>query len=135
MHTSVTAVGTVLAASSSKGSPIGTFVLLAVVLGLAYLFILRPNRNRQRAAVSARGKAEVGDEVTTTAGLIATVVAIDDDAVTLEVAPGVRSRYLPQAIVKVNQPPEPAPVEEDDEGESAEARADASDIPDEPAAT
>jgi preprotein translocase subunit YajC len=100
-------------AASSGGSGGGgggafPFLILIGIFAVVYLVFLRPASARRRAATSARGKASVGDLVTTTAGLIATVVAVSDDEVTLEVAPGVHSRYLPQAIVRVLEAAEPA---------------------------
>jgi preprotein translocase subunit YajC len=88
--------------SSGKGSSILPFVVLLALFAVAYLVFLRPARNRQRAAMQQKRSVEVGDEVTTTAGLIATVVAVEDDVLTLEVAPGVHCRYLPAAILRVN---------------------------------
>lgn len=98
-----------LAKSGSGGggsSPIGFFVIIGI-FAVVYLVFLRPARARQKNAAKQRGKAEVGDRVATTAGLIATVVAIDDEDVTLEIAPGVYSHYLPAAILRVIDPPEP----------------------------
>jgi preprotein translocase subunit YajC len=92
--------------SGGGGGSIGFLVIIAI-FAVVYIVFLRPARSRQKAAAAARTKAEVGDRVTTTAGLIATVVAIDDDDVTLEVAPGVFSHYLPAAILRVIDPPEP----------------------------
>jgi preprotein translocase subunit YajC len=96
-----------LAKSGSGGgsSPIGFLVIIAI-FAVVYIVFLRPARSRQKRAASQRGKAEVGDRVTTTAGLIATVVAIDDEEITLEVSPGVYSQYLPAAILRVMDPPE-----------------------------
>lgn len=108
MHTSLTVLAHVLSAASSgssssgKGSSIVPFLVLIALFAVAYFAFLRPARNRQRNAVQQRRTAEVGDEITTTAGLIATVVAVDDDFLTLEVAPGVHCRYLPAAVLRVN---------------------------------
>jgi preprotein translocase subunit YajC len=105
VHTSLGALTPVLAASSSgKSSSAGSLFPLVLIVGFAlvYFLFIRPQRAKQRAAAADARKAGVGDEVTTTAGLIATVVAIDDDALTLEVAPGVHCRYLPAAILRVN---------------------------------
>jgi preprotein translocase subunit YajC len=107
------------AAKSSGGGGGGSSIGFLVIIGIfavVYLVFLRPRSARRRAAAGARSKASVGDLVTTTAGLIATVVAISDDEVTLEVAPGVHSRYLPQAIVRVLEAAEPD--EADTEAES-----------------
>ncbi|HTW20432.1 MAG TPA: preprotein translocase subunit YajC [Mycobacteriales bacterium] len=111
MHVSHTTLGTILAATSkSSGSSSGlSLIILVAIFGLAYFLFIRPARNRQRQAAQQRRKVDVGDEVTTTAGLIATVVAVGDDELTLEVAPGVQCRYLPAAILRVNTPePEPS---------------------------
>jgi len=95
--------------STSKGGGIGFLFPLLLILVVAYLFLIRPARARQRAALQNRSNIEPGVEVTTTAGLIATVVAVDDDTVTLEVAPGVHNRYVKAAIGRVNTPIEPEP--------------------------
>jgi preprotein translocase subunit YajC len=84
-----------------------SLIFIVVIFAVVYVVFLRPRANRARAAVAQKRSAEVGDEVTTTSGLIATVVAIDDDALTLEVAPGVHCRYVPAAILRVNVEEEP----------------------------
>jgi preprotein translocase subunit YajC len=89
--------------SGGGGSSFAPFLVLLALFLVAYFVFLRPARNRQRAAMQERRSVEVGDEVTTTAGLIATVVAIDDDYLTLEVAPGVHCRYVPAAILRVHR--------------------------------
>jgi preprotein translocase subunit YajC len=102
----------VIAASTGSGSDGGgggllgflPFILIFVV---GYLLLVRPARNRQRKAMENRAQLVPGVEVTTTAGLLATVVAVDDDTVTLEVAPGVHSRYVKGAIARVHTPLEP----------------------------
>jgi preprotein translocase subunit YajC len=80
------------------------------IIAIGYLLLVRPARARQRKAMENRSQLAPGVEVITTAGLIATVVSVDDDAVTLEVAPGVHSRYIKGAIARVNAPLE-EPVE------------------------
>jgi preprotein translocase subunit YajC len=89
--------------SSKGGSSLGILIIPVVVL-LGYLLFVRPARNRQRAAMDTQRKSAVGDEIITTSGLIATVVEVNDDALTLEIAPGVRVRYVPAAILRVISP-------------------------------
>jgi preprotein translocase subunit YajC len=104
----------VLAASSTGskgGSSLTGFLPLILIVVVGYLLLVRPARNRQKRAAENRTALTPGVEVTTTAGLIATVIAVDeeDGTVTLEVAPGVHSRYVKGAIARVNTPPEPEP--------------------------
>jgi preprotein translocase subunit YajC len=94
---------------STHSSPLGTLVPLVILAALAYLLFLRPARARQRKALEQRAALAPGVEVTTTAGLIADVVSVDDDVVTLEIAPGVRARFLTGAVARVNTPIEPEP--------------------------
>jgi preprotein translocase subunit YajC len=96
------------------------FLPLILILGVGYLLLIRPARNRQRKALETRNQVEPGSEVTTTAGLIATVIAVDDDTVTLEIAPGVHSRFLKGAIARVNTPVDA----DDDEPDAAETTPD-----------
>jgi preprotein translocase subunit YajC len=114
VHLTHAVLDAVLTASSTtkKGSPWGSLIFLVLILGVGYLFLLRPARARQRQQVQQRSQVEPGVEVVTTAGLLATVTAVDDDAVTLEIAPGVHSRFLKQAIARVVTPPEPEPEPE-----------------------
>jgi preprotein translocase subunit YajC len=112
----------VLAASTGStsdggGSSLLSFLPFLFIIAIGYLLLVRPARTRQRKAMENRAQLDPGVEVVTTAGLIATVVSVDDDAVTLEVAPGVHSRFLKGAIARVvtplEEPLEPAgPPEE-----------------------
>lgn len=99
-------VAVVLAASNGS-SPLGLLFPILLVAGF-YLLFMRPARMRQRKAAETRSHVEPGVEVVTTAGMIATVVSSDDETVTLEIAPGVQSKFVKQAIARVVTPPEPA---------------------------
>ena len=108
----------VLAAGSSGGSTggkcgsgIATFIPLILIVLVGYFLLIRPARMRQRKAMENRAAIEPGVEVTTTAGLLATVTSVneEDDTVTLEIAPGVQARFVKGAIARVNTPPEPEP--------------------------
>jgi preprotein translocase subunit YajC len=82
-------------------------LLLAVVF---YFLILRPAQKRQREARETVARLEVGRTIMTTGGLFGTVTALEGDQVEVEIAPGVRVRYLMAAVAKVV--PEEAPEAE-----------------------
>src|SRR5207244_537354 len=81
------------------GNGLLSFLPLILIVAVGYLLLIRPARNRQRKAAQQRAEVLPGVEVTTTAGLIATVVSVEDDIVTLEIAPGVQSRFVAGVLV------------------------------------
>ena len=93
----------ILAANTSKSSGSGYFflVIIVVLFGLLYFVTIRPQRRRQQAAQQTQRQLEPGMRVRTTAGMYATVTAVEDQEVVLEVAPGVDVRFLRRAIMDV----------------------------------
>jgi preprotein translocase subunit YajC len=86
--------------SAQNGSSlIGLALPVLLIVGF-YFLLIRPQRNRQRAAQALVASLEVGDDVMTTGGIFGTIVEIDDDegTVTVEIAPGTRIRMLRQGI-------------------------------------
>ena len=108
-----------LAASSSGSSfnPTSLILILVVIVGV-YMLMIRPQRRRQQQAQQQQNTVRPGARVRTTAGMYATVVAVDGDDVVLEVAPGIEVRYMRRAIMDVVSPGEETPedsYDEDDE--------------------
>jgi preprotein translocase subunit YajC len=101
----------VLAAKNSGGGGIVSFLPLILIVLVGYFLLIRPARMRQRKALENRTGVTPGVEVTTTAGILATVVSVDEDGdvVTLEIAPGVQARFLKGAIARVHTPFEEEP--------------------------
>jgi preprotein translocase subunit YajC len=107
-----------LAAAESSGSSTLLPVLLLVGLfALMYFMVIRPQSQRRKQMQQMQQAIEPGTKVITIGGLYGTVVEIDEDAVTLEVAPGVTNRYARAAIGKVlpDDEVEDAANAEDDE--------------------
>ena len=109
----------VVAATSGKsGSSSYTFLLLIVLVFVGFYFLMiRPQRRRQQQAQQQQRTLTPGAQVRTTAGMYATVTAVDGDDVILEVAPGVEVRYMKRAIMEVVAPGE---AEASDEEVTAE---------------
>ena len=97
-------MGTMLFAATSKtssGNPAFTFIILAVLVGLFYLLIMRPQRARQRKAMQTQSQVMPGQRIRTTAGMYGTVVSGDDRDVVIEIAPGVQVTMLRRAVMEV----------------------------------
>jgi preprotein translocase subunit YajC len=95
---------------------------IPLILLVAWLMIIRPQRNARRRAAELSGSLDVGDEVVTIGGLYGQIVTIDDRSVELDVAEGVTLRFARRAIAgkaPVDEP-EDDDVEDDDDLEDDE---------------
>ena len=96
-----------------------TFLLLIALVFIGFYFLMiRPQRRRQQQAQQQQRTLTPGARVRTTAGMYATVSAVDGDDVILEVAPGVDVRYMRRAVMEVIAPGE----ERGDRAEDARRR-------------
>lgn len=101
-----------------------TTIFILVLAAVAMVFMTRSSRKRQKEAMSFRDNLAVGQEVMTGSGYFGRIVAVEDDAITLETTPGNTSRWLRAAIAKLVDPPADAVVVEGTSSEAA-ARIDA----------
>ena len=116
------AMGTVIAAADAatkSSSSALTFPILIVLVFVGFYFLMiRPQRRRQQQAAQKQNTVNPGARVRTTAGMYATVTAVDGDDVVLEVAPGIEVRYLKRAIMEVIAPGEADEAETYTDGEA-----------------
>ena len=89
---------------------IGSLLPFLVLIVAFYFLILRPARARQGAQAAVNSRLRPGVEAMTTSGLFGTVVEVEGDRVVLEIAEGVRVRFVTAAIAKVvDQSSKPGP--------------------------
>ena len=74
------------------------FLPFLLILGGFMYFASRRQRRAMQATIDLHESLQLGDRVHTTSGLEATIVAITDDTVDLEIAPGVVTRWMKLAI-------------------------------------
>ncbi len=79
-------------------------ILLVGLVAVFYFLVLRPQRQRLRAAQQLRAALAPGDRIMTTSGLYAALVSLDGDVATLEIAPGVRVAWATAAIARILEP-------------------------------
>lgn len=89
------------AAQSGGASSLTPILMIVLLFGVMYFMMIRPQQKRRREAEQMQTTLGPGDEVVTIGGLYGTVVGVGDDTVTLEVAPGVHTRYARPAIARV----------------------------------
>ncbi len=84
-----------------------SLLLPILLIAVFYFLLIRPQQKQRRQMAELQQSVEPGSKVMTSAGLIATVVAIEDDEIVLEVAPGVHNRYVRRSIVNIIPPEQP----------------------------
>ncbi len=83
-------------------------LLPLLVLAVFYFLIIRPQNKRAKDQREMIAKVAVGDEVTTTGGILGKVVEVGEQYLTLEIASGVNiklqkmqiAQLLPKGTVK-----------------------------------
>lgn len=81
-------------ATSSGASSLLIFALPVLLVGFVYI----TQRRRTKEAQRIQSMLGVGDEVTTTSGLLGRITGLDDTIATLEVSPGVSVRFDRRAV-------------------------------------
>ena len=119
INTTTESAAVVAAEQGGRGGSITPLILLVALVAFTYLILIRPQRNRMRQLQATQATLTPGAEVMTTAGLYATVVEVDEDTVTLEVAPGVHNRYDRRAVARVLTPADSPTTDEPTTGEDA----------------
>jgi preprotein translocase subunit YajC len=98
----------------------GSGFLFIIVIGflLIYLLFVRPQKRRQNQQQQMTNDIRLGDEVLTAGGIYGTVTQVEDDQVTVEIAPKTEVRIARRAIAGVTREPE---EDESDEAETEES--------------
>ncbi len=94
-------------AETTGGSSALAFLFPFLILGgLFYIFILMPQRRRQKKAKLMQAAMGVGDEVRTIGGIVGTIVDEDDETFTLDLG-GSTMRVVKRAVAEMINPPQP----------------------------
>jgi preprotein translocase subunit YajC len=104
---------------------------MVLMLGVMYVLMIRPQRQRQAQQQSMIDGASVGDDVLTTGGIYGTISEAEGDDIVVEIASGVTVHMTRRGIAAV-LPPED---EEDDVVDGELEDVDLDEEPDEAAVT
>lgn len=76
-----------------------SIVLLVLMFGLLYFFMIRPENKRKKEAETLRNSLTVGDEITSIGGITGTVCAVKESTIVIETgADRVRMEFTKWAI-------------------------------------
>jgi preprotein translocase subunit YajC len=73
-------------------------IYLVILVAAFYFLIVRPQRRNAMVRRQLLNAVEVGDEIVTSGGVYGTVLAIDDETLEVEIAPGVVVKLARGAI-------------------------------------
>jgi preprotein translocase subunit YajC len=95
------------------GSNYTFFISLALMVGIFYFLLIRPQQRRARQQRDLVQSLDVGDEVVTIGGMYGVIHEMDDETVTLDVGSGTRIRFVKQAVARkyVEEPASPTDEE------------------------
>ena len=59
-------------------------LLMVLMFGMMYLFLVRPEQKRKKEAQTMRDSLKVGDEIPTIGGITGTICAVKENTIVLE---------------------------------------------------
>jgi preprotein translocase subunit YajC len=102
-------------AQNQTGGTLQLVLTLALMVGIFYFLLIRPQQRRARQQRDLVQSLDVGDEVVTIGGIYGVIAEIDEDDVTLDVGAGTRIRLVKQAVARKRVLEEEIEEEEADE--------------------
>jgi preprotein translocase subunit YajC len=83
-----------------------TIILLVLMFGMLYFFMIRPENKRKKEAENLRNSLVVGDEITTIGGITGTICAVKETTIVIETgADRVRIEFTKWAVSTKNNKP------------------------------
>lgn len=88
------------AAAGAQGSSIGFWIMIVLMFGVMYFFMIRPQRKQQKELQKFRSELKKGDKVVTAGGIYGTVAEIEEKTVLLKVDGDIKLRVDKSSLVK-----------------------------------
>ena len=96
------------AGAATQGDTLLTFLPMVAIFVVFYFLLIRPQQKKQKESRAMLESLEKGNEVVTAGGVLGRIIKIDEQYVTVEVAPSVQmvvqraaiSQLLPKGTLK-----------------------------------
>ena len=109
--------------ASAAGGMTSTLIMLAMMMGIFYFMLIRPENKRKKEAEAMRAAVKVGDKITTIGGICGTVVNVKDDKLVLETGADQVRIELAKWAMSTNETAEEAKKAEAKKAQEAKAKA------------
>jgi preprotein translocase subunit YajC len=77
--------------------------MFALIIGIFYFLILRPQQKRQKERVEMLKTLHKGDKVVTSGGMHGIIAGIDEKTILLQVSEGIKLKFERSAIASVSK--------------------------------
>ncbi len=85
------------------GEIYSTLIMFALIIGIFYLMIIRPQQKRKKEREALLGQIKKGDKVITAGGVHAKVIAVEEKTMLIEIADNVKVKIERSSISVVNK--------------------------------
>ena len=69
--------------AAAAGGP-SMLIMMVALIGVFYFLMIRPENKRKKEAEAMRNALKVGDNITTTGGIIGDIVSVKEDSIVIE---------------------------------------------------
>ena len=107
-------------APSLLGGITGMLPMILIFVFFAYFMLYRPQKKQERTINEMRSNLRVGDEITTTGGVLGTIIQIKDDFIIIETGAGKTKIKIAKWGVRSVEHREEEEYEDDDDDDGGE---------------
>ena len=111
------------ATPSAAGGLMSTVIMLAMMFGIFYFMLIRPENKRKKEAEQMRSSVKTGDKIITIGGIVGTVVSVKDDKIVIETSSDQVRMELMKWSVSSNETAAQAAKAEAKKAQEAKAKA------------
>lgn len=72
------------AAAGGSTNPVSMILILALMFGVMYFVMIRPQKKKQKEEEAMRDNVQIGDDITTIGGIMGKVVSVKEDCLVIE---------------------------------------------------
>ena len=109
--------------ADATGGLTSTLLMMAIMFGIMYFILIRPENKRKKEAEEMRSSLRTGDQITTIGGIVGTVVNIKENKIVIETGADQVRIELEKWAVSSNDTAAAAAKEQAKKDQAAKAKA------------
>lgn len=86
---------------NAGGGLMSTLIMFALIIGIFYFLILRPQQKKQKDRQKMLDAVKKGDKIVTAGGLHGTIAGLDDKTLLIQVADNVKMKFERSAVATI----------------------------------